>query len=592
MSAAILTRRARPLRHVLPRLGLLVLLVVAAWLVARPLFHAYGEVSDAQTGAPLVGALARSPGEAVRTGPNGSFQLGLVAPWETITFEADGYEPRSVALHLLPGPTSIALPPLTAEVWTLDAETGRFLPTVLDSDGGRLEPLEAGRFRLAPARTGTTVTARADGYFPASAEYRGQPLQLRLTPVRAGRVLDATTGRPIPRALLLVDEQLVQPDADGRFELKARPSQRLRVFAPGYRRLEVDAAAPGPLELRLEPFAVRGLYLTFYGVGSDDLRANVLNLLETTEANALVIDVKGDRGYLAYASQVPLAARIGANRQPTFPEMRQLLADLHARGYYAIARIVIMKDDLLARNGGAAGLDVAIKDRRTGGPWVDGEGLGWVDPFRQEVRDYNTDLAVEAADLGFDEVQFDYVRFPTDPSSATSVNAAVYSQELTEDNRVAAIASLLEQTHTALRSRGVFFGIDTFGYTSFRDDDLGIGQRLATLAAQVDVISPMVYPSTYNAGIPSLDLAYPGVIGRPYDVIHESLLQAQQRVGGTGAILRPWLQYFDDYPWATGRRYNAAEIEAQKQGAADGGAQGWMMWDPFNQYARGGLGSR
>lgn len=590
MSAAILTRRARPRRDLLPRLGLLVLLAVAGWLALLPALRAYGEVRDAQTGAPLVGALARAVGQTARTGPGGAFQLGLVPPWETITFEADGYEARSLSPPLLTGPTSVALPPLTTEVWTLDAETGLLIFATVTSDDGRLEPFEPGRFRLAPARTGTTVTARADGYVSAAAQYHGQPLQLRLTPIHTGRVL-GEDGRPVPGAFVLAGDQLLKPDAEGRFELPTRPTH-LRVVAPGFRRLDTDVAAPGPFELRLEPFTVRALYLTLYGVANDDLRDNVLNLLESTEANAVVIDVKGDRGYLTYESKVPLATRIGATRQPTFPEMGQLLADLHARGYYAIARIVIMKDDLLARNGAAAGLDVAIKDRRTGGPWIDGEGLGWVDPFRQEVRDYNADLAVEAAELGFDEVQFDYVRFPTDPSSATSVNAAVYSQELTEDNRVGAIAALLEQTRAALRPRGVFLGIDTFGYTCYRDDDLGIGQRLATLASHVDYISPMVYPSTFNAGIPSLNLAYPGVIGRPYDVIHESMLQAQQRIADKGAILRPWLQYFDDYPWATGRHYNAPEIEAQKQAAADTGTQGWMMWDPFNKYARGGLGSR
>src|SRR5207249_3659646 len=107
------------------------------------------------------------------------------------------------------------------------------------------------------------------------------------------------------------------------------------------------------------------------------------------------------------------------------------------------------------------GLDVAVKDRRDGRVWVDGEGLGWADPFRQEVWDYNVALAREAALLGFDEVQFDYIRFPTDPSNATSVNAAVYSREPDEQNRPEAIASFLELAHTALRPLGVFLSIDT-----------------------------------------------------------------------------------------------------------------------------------
>jgi hypothetical protein len=362
-------------------------------------------------------------------------------------------------------------------------------------------------------------------------------------------------------------------------------------MAPGYRRLEVDTNAAGSLDLRVEPFAVRGLYLTFYGVGSDDLRANALRLLRTSEANAIVVDIKGDRGYLAYQSRVPLAGRIGANANPTLPDVDRFLADLHSNGHYAIARIVVFKDDLLARNGATAGLDVAIKDRRTGETWVDGEGLGWVDPFRREVWEYNVAIAQEAAERGFDEIQFDYIRFPTDPSSATSVNNAVYSREPTEANRPDAIVEFLKMSHETLLALGAFLSVDTFGYACWRDDDMVIGQNLAMMAPHVDYISPMVYPSTYNAGLPG-KLNYPGVVARPYDVVFESMEQARTRTAGHGAVLRPWLQYFDDYPWATGRPYNAAEIQAQKKAAADAGSVGWMMWDPFNRYARGGFNPR
>src|SRR6266571_425050 len=127
----------------------------------------------------------------------------------------------------------------------------------------------------------------------------------------------------------------------------------------------------------------------------------------------------------------------------------------------------------LARNGSAAGLDVAIKDRRNGQPWIDGEGLGWVDPFRREVWDYNVALAREAAERGFDEVQFDYVRFPTDPGNATSVGQAMYSREATEQTRGEAIASFLDIAHDALRPVGAFLSVDTFGYTCWRGDDMG-----------------------------------------------------------------------------------------------------------------------
>jgi hypothetical protein len=583
-------RRGRRWR-LLPLVGLVVLLLFGAVQLAAPLLGLRGEVRDAQTGTPLAGALARAGTEAARTGPNGFFELGSVPPWQTVSFEAEGYGSYSVpSLPFLA--TSVTLPPLVADVRVVDDDSGQLIAASLESDFGRVQSLDVGRFRVGPIKPGVRLTARADNYGSLSTEYAGGPaVELRLAQVRLGSVVDRSSGQPVVGALVLADEQFFRTGRDGRFELPGRPKRPLRVMAPGYRRLEVDTNAAGSLDLRVEPFAVRGLYLTFYGVGSDDLRANALRLLRTSEANALVVDIKGDRGYLAYQSRVPLAGRIGANANPTLPDVDRFLADLHANGHYAIARIVVFKDDLLARNGAAAGLDVAIKDRRTGETWVDGEGLGWVDPFRREVWEYNVAIAQEAAERGFDEIQFDYIRFPTDPSSATSVNNAVYSREPTEANRPDAIVEFLKMSHEALLALGAFLSVDTFGYACWRDDDMGIGQNLAMMAPHVDYISPMVYPSTYNAGLPG-KLNYPGVVARPYDVVFESMEQARTRTAGHSAVLRPWLQYFDDYPWATGRSYNAAEIQAQKKAAADAGSVGWMMWDPFNRYARGGFNPR
>src|SRR5439155_13558952 len=129
--------------------------------------------------------------------------------------------------------------------------------------------------------------------------------------------------------------------------------------------------------------------------------------------------------------------------------------------------------------------------------------------------------------------------------------------------------------------------VDTFGYACWRDDDLGIGQLLTSIASQVDYVSPMIYPSTFGAGLPG-SLSYPGIVARPYDVVLASLQQAQARVAGQGAMLRPWLQYFDDYASATGRAYNGPDILAQKRGAAESGAVGWLLWEPTNRYNRGG----
>src|SRR5581483_9253749 len=249
-----------------------------------------------------------------------------------------------------------------------------------------------------------------------------------------GVVLDAVTGRPIPDALVTGGGTTARTDDTGSFSVAPPPAgQTLRVLMPGYRRGEVAAGQGGPLEVKLQPFEARGLYLTYYAANDRALRDNVLKLLAPSGLNAVVIDIKGDRGFVAYPSRVPLAEQIGANTQHTIPDVEGLLRQLKAQGIYTIARIVVFKDDRLGRNGKAAGVDVAIKNAQTGGPWVD--------PTQERAWDYNVALAREAAEKGFDEVQLDYIRFPTDPAGGSSVSQAQFSRPLSADVRVGAITT-------------------------------------------------------------------------------------------------------------------------------------------------------
>ncbi|MBI4505954.1 MAG: GTP-binding protein, partial [Chloroflexi bacterium] len=233
---------------------------------------------------------------------------------------------------------------------------------------------------------------------------------------------------------------------------------------------------------------------------------------------------------------------------------------------------------------------LAGRDARAGGPWVDGEGLAWTDPFRPEVWEYNVALAVEAARLGFDEIQYDYVRFPTDPSAATSVDRAVYSQPNDEARRGAAIAGLLRRTQEALRPYPVRLSVDVFGYTTWHEDDLGIGQHIEALAPHLDVLAPMVYPSTYADGLPLAERYVPAA-RYPYEIVNLSVRRAVERLRRFGTEVRPWLQYFNDYT-AASVPYGAAEIEAQKRATRDAGGRGWMFWDPTNRYQKGGFARR
>src|SRR5262249_22796145 len=251
-----------------------------------------------------------------------------------------------------------------------------------------------------------------------------------------GRVLDSRKA-PAVGASVVADGREVRTGADGTFTLATPASGgALLVKMPGYERVRVEPTA-NPIRLALNPQVVRGAYLTYYGFNERGIRNRVLDLVARTELNAVVIDVKGDRGWILYRTEVPLAVAAGAQGPATIKDFDSMMAELKARGVYTIARIVTFKDNVLANHR----RDLAIIDTRTRKPWIDRENLAWVDPFRQEVWDYNIAIAQEAVRKGFDEVQFDYVRFPTDGK----LSAARYSKTNSKDTRLPTIAAFLER---------------------------------------------------------------------------------------------------------------------------------------------------
>nr|WP_246396025.1 putative glycoside hydrolase [Gluconacetobacter tumulisoli] len=401
-------------------------------------------------------------------------------------------------------------------------------------------------------------------------------LVLAAGPARAVtvRVVDAATGRGIADATVVLGGSVLSADEAGRVRLDDRPG-RLFVRAPGYR---AGAFAADPLSpdqaLPLVPFAPRALYLSSYGVGSATLRGAVLALIRDAGLNAVVVDVKGDRGLVPYPSAIPLAGAIGARAMTTIPDLAALVAMLHGRGLYAIARIVVFRDLPLA----SGRPDLAVR-RADGAPLRDREGMAWTDPFQPAVRAYNIDIAVEAARAGFDEIQLDYVRFPDGPAQLRFLVPA------TQASRLAAIAGFLAEARGRLLPYNVYLAADIFGYVCWNLDDTGIGQRLAELAPHVDYLSPMLYPSGFLFGIPG----YRDPVGHPYDIVYRSLEMARRRLGISPLRFRPWLQAFRDYAFDR-RVFGPAEIAAQIRGATDFGSDGWMLWNPRNVYDAAALG--
>jgi hypothetical protein len=433
---------------------------------------------------------------------------------------------------------------------------------------------------------GAEVSARLDGFAPARVAFAGQESsELKMRPdTVAGTVKDAG-GKPLSGATVSDGKSTATTDSSGAFRLTGvQENAKLTVSAGGYQRKQVDVGQSTSVDVALKRFAARGSYLTYYGAGNDELLAQMINLAETTEINAVVIDIKGDRGWIAYRSNVPLVKEIGAQTDITIPDPKKFLADLKARGIYTIARIVTFKDRPLAESRP----DLAVINADTGRPWVDLEGLYWTDATREEVWDYNIALAVEAIQNGFDEVQFDYVRFPTDAGAGNRLESIRFSKENTTENRLAAVNGFLKKAAAAIHAAGGAISADIFGYVVWREDDLGIGQRLEEVAEHVDYVSPMIYPNLFWDGI-EVD----GVLKYgnrksgfyPYEIVYESLKVAARRIGA--AKLRPWLQYYNDY--ITDKTYGPEEMRLQKQAAYDNGVDTWLFWDPTNRFAKGGF---
>ena len=394
-------------------------------------------------------------------------------------------------------------------------------------------------------------------------------------PTVTGRVVDKDR-KPLAGASVVVRGVEVRTDADGAFKLEqVPPDASLIVKLPGFEKVRV-APTKGTVEAMLRPQAIKATYLTYYGVGDRGIRTRVLDLTARTELNAVVIDVKGDRGWILYKTEVEQALAAGAQGPATLRDFDGLMADFKARGIYTIARIVTFKDNILA----TARPDLAIIDTRTGKPWIDNEKLAWMDPFREEVWAYNIAIAQEAIRRGFDEIQFDYVRFPTDGK----LGAAKYAKPNNKETRLTAVAAFLAKARRELGASGAFLAADLFGYTAFNENDTDIGQRIEELAPHLDYICPMVYPSGYHKGIPGH--ANPVLV--PGKVVHESVRLIRKRAGGTVAQVRPWLQDFRDYAFDR-RIFGVSEVQAQIRGSEEAGGSGWMLWNPRNDYTGSAL---
>jgi len=323
------------------------------------------------------------------------------------------------------------------------------------------------------------------------------------------------------------------------------------------------------------PGHVRGLYVNSWSAGSRRRMAALTDLARRTEINSFVIDIKDATGYVSHRTAVPLARQIGATGEIRIPSMTWLLTQLEEAGIYPIARIVIVKDPILA----AAHPELAVQDT-AGGVWADNNGTVWLNPFNRAVWDYHVALAREVAEMGFPEIQWDYVRFPDAPASALG-RADFPGRE--GRPRTEAIREFLAYSRAELSDLGVEVTADVFGVTTSATRDVGIGQVWESFIDVVDVALPMVYPSHYWKG----SFGYEKPNSYPYEIVRHALEVAVERsaeMPGAGAT-RPWLQDFT----LGAPRYEAPEVRAQIQATYDVGIEEWILWNPGSRYTEAAL---
>ena len=417
---------------------------------------------------------------------------------------------------------------------------------------------------LAMASIGAGSAATADEHTPRRTQDGTQGASGELS----GRITNAA-GEPIHGAMVTDGRVVEVTGADGMFSLPLADiaGESLQLRAAGYAdiTLHVDEASH-PLELSMEQQPIKAIYLNPTVTRTDEQIQRLIDIINATEVNAIVIDVKEE--LIFYETQVAFFRDLGVVN-PVF-DMPALLEKMNENDIYTIARHVVFKDSLVAERRP----DLAVRSTVTGGPWRDMNSVAWVNPMLPELWDVNIEFAVELAELGFDEIQYDYVRFPTDGDTSTMDFGVPFS----ESTRTEAITGLLERTQSALLPTGAKLSADVFGYTLLVNDDLGIGQDLTELAPLVDYLSPMTYPSHYPNG--SL-----GLPGHPNDFPYETIqisLDAGAAQLGSARQLRPWLQDFLYYGL---RDYGPADVRAQIDAAQDAGASGWMIWDPTNEYS-------
>lgn len=346
--------------------------------------------------------------------------------------------------------------------------------------------------------------------------------------------------------------------------------------------IEVTTEKPG---FRRRPVKVKGVYISAYVAGTKDMMDEIIRQIDRTEINAVVIDVKDDNGRITFPMDTPMVSEIEAVKK-FIPDIEGLVKTLKEHNIYTIARVVAFRDPYLPEK--KPELALKLED---GSIYRDSKGLAWVNPYKQEIWDYLVEVGIGAHDIGFDEVQFDYIRFSTEKG----VNNVVYDEaDMKGRSRTDIITEFIDYAKDKLEEEGIYVAADVFGaIIESGVDSESVGQSYGDMANHLDYICPMIYPSHYGDG--NFGIEHPDM--EPYNTILAALkgsrevLDSHRKEGNSQAVVRPWLQDFTASYLNHYIQYGDEQVRQQIQAVYDAGYDEWMLWSAACRYHWGGLKS-
>ncbi len=327
-----------------------------------------------------------------------------------------------------------------------------------------------------------------------------------------------------------------------------------------------------------EPVNAKGIYVTAEvakGSGMDD----IIDLLDRTELNTVIIDIKADTGYIVYSMDSETAKAMGATTNE-ISNISALMAKLKEHNIYAVARVVAFKDPMLAKNRP----DLAVYNS-DGSYYVDNQGTKWVSPYKQEVWEYLAEVGIQCAAIGFNEINFDYIRFPTD-----GVSNVVYAESDTM-SKTDAITAFVKYICETLRPYGIYVSADVYATViNSSIDAAAVGQDYGAMARYLDYICPMIYPSHYGYGYGGID--YPDL--EPYTIIKWAVQASDKKIAlipsyQHKAIVRPWLQDFTATYLSHHMVYDAEAVRTEINALYDNGVTEWLLWNAAVVYTEDAL---